>query len=60
MADTIKGFIISGTPRYIDAYTVRGKEVSQETLDNLSSGVLNGIWVNTSNNFEINAGAAGA
>ena len=58
MADTIKGFIISGTPRYFDAYTVRGKEIPEEALNSLAS--LQGIYVNASNNFEINSAIAGA
>lgn len=57
--NTIKGFIISGTPRYIDAYSVSGQVIDSTALENLSNTALKAIWVNTSNNFEINAGAAG-
>lgn len=58
-ANTIKGFIISGTPRYIDAYSVSGQVIDSTALENLSNTALKALWINTSNNFEINAGAAG-
>lgn len=58
--NAIKGFMVSGTPRYLDAKYVDGREISGEVLDNLESGVLNGIYVNTSRNMEINSARVGA
>lgn len=60
MANTIKGFIVSGTPRYIDAISVNGHEIAEESLAKLDSGVLNSMYVNTSNNLELSAAAVGA
>ena len=58
--NAIKGFMVSGTPRYLDAKYVDGREISGEVLDNLESGVLNGIYVNASRNMEINSAVVGA
>ena len=56
-ADAIKGFIISGTPRYIDAKYVNGTEITSGMVNSLAT--LKGIYVNASNNFEVNAAVAG-
>ena len=53
----IKGFIVSGTPRYIDAKYVNGHEITDNELNGLTT--LKGMYVNSSNNFEISAAAAG-
>lgn len=60
MANTIKGFIVSGTPRYIDAISVNGHEIAEESLAKLDSGVLNSMYVNAKNNLELSAAAVGA
>ena len=57
--NTIKGFNVSGTPYYLDALTVKGRELQDQVLDTLSGNALKGLYVNTSNNLEINAGVAG-
>ena len=56
-ADAIKGFLISGTPHYIDAKYVNGTEITSGMVNSLTT--LKGIYVNTSNNFEVNAAVAG-
>ncbi len=56
-ADAIKGFLISGTPHYIDAKYVNGTEITSGMVNSLAT--LKGIYVNTSNNFEVNAAVAG-
>ena len=56
---TIKGFNVSGTPYYLDALTVKGRELQDQVLDTISGNALKGLYVNTSNNLELSAGAAG-
>jgi len=56
-ADAIKGFLISGTPHYIDAKYVNGTEITSGMVNSLAT--LKGIYVNASNNFEVNAAVAG-
>ena len=58
--NAIKGFMVSGSPRYLDAKYVDGKEISGDVLDKLGSGVLGGLYVNTSNNMELSSAAIGA
>lgn len=61
MADVkpIKGFMVSGTPRYIDAKYVNGKEISEDAAETLANHALKGIYVNPSNNLEINSSLGG-
>lgn len=61
MADTIKGFKINGVPHSLDAMFLSGA-TKEELLANgggSSNPALAGIYINASNNFEVNAGAAG-
>ena len=58
--NAIKGFMVSGSPRYLDAKYVDGKEISGDVLDKLGSGILGGLYVNTSNNMELSSAAIGA
>ena len=61
MADTIKGFKINGVPHSLDAMFLSGA-TKEELLANgggNSNPALAGVYINPSNNFEINAGAAG-
>ena len=63
MANTIKGFKINGVPHSLDAMFLSGA-TKEELLANAggsgsSNQALNGLYVNASNNLELNAGAAG-
>lgn len=58
--NAIKGFMVSGTPRYLDAKYVDGREISGDVLDKLATGILNGLYVNGKNNLEINSAVVGA
>lgn len=61
MADTIKGFKINGVPHSLDAMFLSGA-TKEELLANgggSSNPALAGVYINASNNFEVNAGAAG-
>lgn len=59
--NTIKGFKINGVPHSLDAMFLSGA-TKEEILANgggSSNPAFEGIYINPSNNFEINAGAAG-
>ena len=55
----IKGFMVNGVAKYLDAKYVNGQELNSAAIEALGNAALKGLYVNGSNNLELNAAVGG-